>query len=192
MFRRFLANVKFTFTFIGMVGRAIRAVLIALLVEWGLWRKPPTMADLKFPVVMTRGRENPTPPITADTLEELQRVSPGPAYAGAEKSVIIDSDLKLYTVHHARSHPGELVHTFLYMINASHEMTYSLTLKRRWRNGMRPARRHLLSCETLDRDASISSRKRDELAAANNFAEMRASLKTEPAVALGSTQESIP
>src|SRR5260221_14557346 len=80
-----------------------------ILIDWGILRKPATIADLKFPVLILR-------PKCVEPLIDTGAESGAPteqfSHTPIEKTVVIDSNFRMYTQRHVRCKQGEITQIF--------------------------------------------------------------------------------
>lgn len=147
--------------------RILTTICSWILIDWGILRKPATIADLKFPVLVLRpGKAELIVDLGSDGGTPPEEFSQRPI----EGSIVIDSDFRMYTQRNVRCRQGEITMIFRALLARPGPLTYRFTLKRRWRSGLRPAQRQLLRCASYGGTAEDDSRKRRELASQTTMA----------------------
>src|SRR4051812_29985965 len=99
--------------------------LIKFLAFFGLWRRPPTVADLKFPVlaISEDGSE-----VVILTLEPGQDVTRDAIRNPRNGTVLIDSDFRMYTERNVACRQGDLGYLYRLLFDPGKPYTYRFDL----------------------------------------------------------------
>jgi len=155
-----LAMSRSTIPLVTIVPMACLLALAIWVARFSIW-PAPTLADLKYPVIVVPP-DNQAPYIRTSA-DELQRGALNSNSCPANETVVIDSDFNIYQEQNVKCNQSDLSISLRYLVRPGSQLTYSVCLKRDKQKGCAAAVELISCCDSLGGDINDHDRRRCEI-----------------------------